>query len=103
MTDYGKPFWWWCAKSGRGVGEVPCCVRCIPVFERIPEGERPEAAEPDDETVCIAGRSIYSEAVGCFASRPRAWSPKRFGHARVMRRIPSLADAVLWVAEGVLP
>jgi len=56
MTDYGKPIGWWCPackRQHRPWGSGANCPALIPVYAPIPEGQRPEADEPDDETVTI--------------------------------------------------
>lgn len=87
-------------------------------FAVIREGERPEADEPDDDTVCctssgapslpdlFVGDGAFDTAMPLVFQR---WAAARPAEAFYFRRGASetgegtLADAVLWVAEGVLP
>jgi hypothetical protein len=93
---------------------------CIPVFAVIPEGERPETEEPDEGTVCLNDWSDMAPkwdrglevTLGRFKPRTEG---QRFANGyetgwtlcSLFRTPPdrdrSLADAVLWVAEAVLP
>jgi len=128
MTDYGKPIGWWCSACRREVPErrrptvtSDSCPAPIPMFERIPEGERPETDEPDDETVTMRwcpdgkhscteaaqGASMVDEAAVTGLTRFGIHADDRWSCCLYLRPPPAractLADAVLWVAKGVLP
>jgi hypothetical protein len=121
--DYGAVVGWWCpvcrikdaaARDATGaVMPMGCCGRrCIPVYEPIPAGQRPEAEEPDEDTVCRYGDSgsgLTTPSCNRWSSRwdrePYTWlltgegmSPPAAGPDAT-----NLADAVLWVAAGRLP
>lgn len=95
-------------------GSVPT----IPVYAVIPEGERPEAKEPGKNVVTrasVAERTLLGVGAWSDDTQPdERWAGCGcgFGCCNVFtawvddhrqRRGLSLADAVLWVAEGRLP
>lgn len=98
--DYGKPVGWVCLTCGNDHPDNCAAGWCqgIFVYEPIPPGQRPEAEDPDEDTVCTADgdfgeNHIVAITADCLRSHG-AWigEPEPY----------SLASAVLWVAEGRL-
>lgn len=130
MIDYSKPIGWWCPECIvtpvlRGDGDVcalthqaHCKVaEAVPVFDVIPEGDRPEAEEPDEGDVCTitydddaetafvgVGRDdiLQGRCVGRWAGPANGPGRNRWlydGWEDIAAEPTSLAEAVLWVVE----
>lgn len=74
MSDYGTPIGYYCPvvdkqRLSPGAVEWYCedCTHIIPVYNPIPEGQRPSTHEPrpDDVITYVVDQALYS--------RPRRW------------------------------
>lgn len=116
MTNYSAPTHWECPKCGKEQQKTlwrswcGCVARMVPCYRPIPPGERPEAEEPEEGAVCAFKGAGACEV--CICTDAGRWSnfargEWRHGKGRGIRvsrlRTRSEADAVLFVAEGVLP
>jgi hypothetical protein len=130
MRDYDKPVGWWCNADGKRVDDLVVaggltCPRCIPVYAVIPEGQRPEAEEPDADTVlrcvdhdvgahtltrlCLVRDNVDGDGFGGerrsttnLYGAPCGWHLFSGGAVGSSSTLIE-GEAVLWVAEGVLP
>lgn len=133
MRDYGKPVGWWCPGCKQEVLRLRAhpsplvaqfchtsCVPedCLPIYAEIPEGMRPEAEEPDDDTVCArvlggdGGATHQDFVLGADADMEGRHATNWARHwqcwdvADVLwpcGKVNTMAEAVLWIAEGRLP
>ncbi len=74
--------------------------RQIPVFAVIPKGERPTTHDPDDETVLFGGNLRCGRHRAGQLTSGHWLCCDDMGSALRFVEVETIADAVLWVAEG---
>lgn len=120
VSDYGKPIDLWCVVCDRAVArrEIDGCSngahKTAYVYARIPEDKRPEADEPEEDAIVTHEGDWGGAFLGAgpdvsdIPRRGERWAYESPGDGwacvdQHVRYTKSLADAVLWVACGVLP
>lgn len=127
------PIGWWCPSCGElhridehdGLGNffeaivgvemkawihAPGCEPvgpAIPIHAReIPEGERPQTNEPDNEDIVVTDEGLFHLRLERSADPPTSRFPMRWlwdGNNDIVGRVDDIGDAVLWVVEGKRP